>query len=56
MSSTYLTFLLLTFPDNVHSNEANVNSAIYALFRIPVLPYSCSDYANDGKMMKIKLL
>lgn len=36
MSSMYLTFLFLTYPDYVHSNETNINSLFYALFKISV--------------------
>lgn len=42
MSSAYLTFLFLTYPAYVHSNETKANSPIYALFKISVLPYTCS--------------
>lgn len=53
MSSTYLTFLFLTYPDYVHSNETNVHSRIYALLRISVLPYTSTQlYLNDGNQMK----
>ena len=55
MSSTYLTFLFLTYPDYVHSNETEVNSLIYALFKISALPCVCSQlYLNDGNKIKIK--
>lgn len=55
MSSTYLTFLFLTYPNNVHGNETNVNSPIYALFKISALSYTRSQlYLNDGNKMKIK--
>lgn len=57
MSSTYLAFLFLTYPDYVHSNETKVNSPIYALFKIFALPYTCSQlYMNDGNKIKINLL
>lgn len=42
MSSAYLTFLFLTYPAYVHSNETKANSPIYALFKISVLAYACS--------------
>lgn len=55
MSSTYLTFLFLTYPDYVHSNETNASSPMHVLFKISVLPYTCSQlYLNDGNKMKIK--
>lgn len=57
MSSTYLAFLFLTYPDYVHSNETKVNSPIYALFKTFALPYTCSQlYMNDGNKIKINLL
>lgn len=55
MSSTYLTFLFLAYPDYVHSNETNVNSSIYALFQISALPYTCSQlYLTDDNKMRMK--
>lgn len=57
MSSTYLTFLFLTYPGYVHSIETNVHSRIYALFKISVLPYTSSQlYLNDGNQIKITWL
>lgn len=54
MSSTYLTFLFLTYPGYVHSNETNVHSHIYALFKISVLLHISSQLClNDGNRMKI---
>lgn len=54
LSSTYLTLLFLTYPGYVHSNETNVHSRVYALFKISVLPYTSSQlYLNDGNQTKI---
>lgn len=55
MSSTYLTFLFLSYPNSIHTNETNVNSPIYALFKISALSYTRSQlYLNDGNKKKIK--
>lgn len=57
MSSTYLKFLFLTYPDYVHSNEINAHSHIYSLFKISVLPYTPTQlYLNYGNQMKIARL
>lgn len=54
MSSTYLTLLFLTYPGSVHSNETNVRSHIYALFKISVLLHTSTQLSlNDGNQMKI---